>query len=213
MCTQVKSFDEVIQEVIKRQDFVIFPPSDEPVDLNEIKYFCFPNYNMESFKISNVADASLEDRKRLRAHLFIGEISEKQEIVKVINEAIGWLRTLKNPPSAVTPVKHGDIEADALYINVYKYDTRKSKELLSNNENFVCFVDWNLSGKTTLKHGGLPPVIWKQFLHEQIGKMNIAWRDRVYGVRRVQKPGRNELCPCGSGKKFKKCCCGKGIYD
>ena len=53
MCTQVKSFDEVIQEVIKRQDFVIFPPSDEPVDLNEIKYFCFPNYNTESFKISN----------------------------------------------------------------------------------------------------------------------------------------------------------------
>jgi hypothetical protein len=21
--------------------------------------------------------------------------------------------------------------------------------------------------------------------------------------------GRNELCPCGSGKKFKKCCCNK----
>jgi uncharacterized protein YecA (UPF0149 family) len=22
----------------------------------------------------------------------------------------------------------------------------------------------------------------------------------------VKKVGRNELCPCGSGKKFKKCC-------
>ena len=21
-----------------------------------------------------------------------------------------------------------------------------------------------------------------------------------------KKPGRNDLCPCGSGKKFKKCC-------
>ena len=29
----------------------------------------------------------------------------------------------------------------------------------------------------------------------------------------VRKPERNELCPCGSGKKFKKCCIGKGIYD
>lgn len=27
------------------------------------------------------------------------------------------------------------------------------------------------------------------------------------------KPGRNDPCPCGSGKKFKKCCIGKGIYD
>jgi uncharacterized protein YecA (UPF0149 family) len=26
-------------------------------------------------------------------------------------------------------------------------------------------------------------------------------------VRRAEpKVGRNELCPCGSGKKFKKCC-------
>lgn len=31
-------------------------------------------------------------------------------------------------------------------------------------------------------------------------------------VRRV-KTGRNKPCPCGSGKKFKKCCAGKGIYD
>ncbi len=28
-------------------------------------------------------------------------------------------------------------------------------------------------------------------------------------VRPADKLGRNELCPCGSGKKFKKCCMGK----
>jgi len=27
------------------------------------------------------------------------------------------------------------------------------------------------------------------------------------------KIGRNDLCPCGSGKKFKKCCLGNGKYD
>ena len=27
------------------------------------------------------------------------------------------------------------------------------------------------------------------------------------------KVGRNDKCPCGSGKKFKKCCIGKGEYD
>lgn len=31
------------------------------------------------------------------------------------------------------------------------------------------------------------------------------------GIRK--KIGRNAPCPCGSGKKFKKCCLGKGIYD
>lgn len=25
----------------------------------------------------------------------------------------------------------------------------------------------------------------------------------------MSKPGRNDLCPCGSGRKYKKCCEGK----
>jgi len=31
--------------------------------------------------------------------------------------------------------------------------------------------------------------------------------------RNAPKVGRNDPCPCGSGKKFKQCCMGKGIYD
>ena len=31
--------------------------------------------------------------------------------------------------------------------------------------------------------------------------------------RTAPKVGRNDPCPCGSGKKFKQCCMGKGIYD
>lgn len=27
-------------------------------------------------------------------------------------------------------------------------------------------------------------------------------------VRRIPKIGRNQPCPCGSGRKFKKCCIG-----
>ena len=213
MNTDAKSIEKAFREAIGRKDVYISPPSTEEVDLNEIKYFCFPNHSTESFKINCVEDASLEDRKRLKAHLYIGDITEKQDILSIINRAIEWLRTLKNPPSAVMPVKHGTVEADALYINVYKYDTRQSKELMPNNDNFVCFVDWNLSGNTTLKNGGLPQVIWQQLSHEQIGKMSIAWREKHYRIRKIQKPGRNDPCPCGSGKKFKKCCCGKGIYD
>ena len=31
--------------------------------------------------------------------------------------------------------------------------------------------------------------------------------------RSAPKVGRNDPCPCGSGRKFKQCCMGKGIYD
>lgn len=29
---------------------------------------------------------------------------------------------------------------------------------------------------------------------------------KVVEIRQVTKIGRNQSCPCGSGKKFKKCC-------
>lgn len=32
-------------------------------------------------------------------------------------------------------------------------------------------------------------------------------------VRAFKKIGPNNPCPCGSGRKFKKCCRGKGLYD
>ena len=33
----------------------------------------------------------------------------------------------------------------------------------------------------------------------------VHWPERV--VREVEyEPGRNDPCPCGSGKKYKKCC-------
>ncbi|HHW13378.1 MAG TPA: hypothetical protein GXX28_00395, partial [Firmicutes bacterium] len=37
----------------------------------------------------------------------------------------------------------------------------------------------------------------------------------VDGTRPVhkQKIGRNDPCPCGSGKKYKKCCLGTGKYE
>ena len=28
----------------------------------------------------------------------------------------------------------------------------------------------------------------------------------------VEKLGRNDLCPCGSGKRFKKCCLKSGCF-
>ncbi|MEA3369001.1 MAG: SEC-C metal-binding domain-containing protein [Candidatus Ratteibacteria bacterium] len=34
----------------------------------------------------------------------------------------------------------------------------------------------------------------------------IKWLKKRVGIKAFVKVGRNELCPCGSGKKYKKCC-------
>lgn len=206
MINGTKKMDAVVSELIARKEFIIFPESTEEIDVNEIKYFCFPNLNTPSFKVNNVANASTMDRKRLRAHLYIGSIDDRNQILAIINQAIDWLLTLKNPPSPTIALKYGEMPADALYINVYRNDARKSKELLTSNDNFVCFVDYNANGTTTLQNGGLLPVIWNSLAHEKVDKMFIAWRERKHLTRQVEKVGRNDPCPCGSGQKYKKCC-------
>lgn len=213
MIYKKRDFADVITEAINRKDVVIFNPSTEEVNLQEIKYFRFPNYTGERFSINHIADASLPEQKRLRCNLFIGEVNKKEDIIKIIYESIEWLKGLKNVDSPTLHHKNGDIEADSLYINVYRYDARKNKELFPGNENFICFVDYNVSGYTTLKCGGLPPRIWQKFYHEKMGQIDIAWRESKYIIRKAKKVSVNDPCPCGSGKKFKKCCKGKGIFD
>ncbi|MBG89716.1 MAG: hypothetical protein CMO80_22845 [Verrucomicrobiales bacterium] len=44
----------------------------------------------------------------------------------------------------------------------------------------------------------------------QVGK----GRRVVYGEKELhEKIGRNDLCPCGSGRRFKRCCMGSGEFD
>lgn len=212
MINQNREIFDVAAEVI-RSDAVIFVPSTERIDLQEIKHFRFPNYQCDAYKINQIEDASLSDRKRLRCKLYIGDIDRRETIIDIIKESIEWLKKIRNVDSPTIHRKNGAMEADALYITMYRRDARMDKGLFPNNSNFVAFVDYNLTGETTLQNGGLPHSIWVQFHHEKIGKIAIAWREGKYMTRHTQKIGLNAPCPCGSGKKFKKCCRGKGIFD
>lgn len=200
----LKNMAIIYKNAIKKMEFVYYKPDNENVDINAEKYFCFPNYESDVIKINQVTDASVKDRKRLKANLFVGNISNKKEIMAALDEAVSWLKYVKNPPCAKFPHKYGDMEADALYINVYHKDTRGNKALLPNNTNFICFLDYNLNGCTTLLHGGLPSSIWEKLYHEKNGKYDIAWRESKYITRTVAKVGVNTPCTYSSGKKFKK---------
>lgn len=207
MLRQKKEFWDVIQEIVTRKECLIWDASTEEIDLQEIKYFRFPNYSSKKFKINRVEDASIVDRKRLKAHLFVGDASDKKEILEIINEAIQWLKAVKNPPSPTLPQKHGTMDADSLYINVYHEDSRKNKEISPQNDNLICMVDYNIDGITYLKNGGIFESLWRKFYHESIGNIQISWRDSKYITRQnIIKVGRNDPCPCGSGKKYKRCC-------
>lgn len=49
-------------------------------------------------------------------------------------------------------------------------------------------------------------------VEEQLKQMNVVPKTRPI-QRDYPKVGRNDLCPCGSGKKYKNCCLASGKYE
>lgn len=59
--------------------------------------------------------------------------------------------------------------------------------------------------RLTMSKDGLLPIIFQHEIDHMNGK-TIIDRKRLPIRRNTSKIGRNQPCPCGSGKKYKKCC-------
>jgi uncharacterized protein len=86
----------------------------------------------------------------------------------------------------------------------------------SKDENFVdaCLdpyyalitpeADWTPEERKFNRNEHVARAIWGAY------DLRDFWRDRGFvarqPIRKVPEPGRNDPCPCGSGKKYKKCC-------
>lgn len=50
------------------------------------------------------------------------------------------------------------------------------------------------------------PKEMKKWVKEHEKELKQEHQGKVETVVKEKEPGRNDLCPCGSGKKYKKCC-------
>lgn len=122
-----------------------------------------------------------------------------------------------------------DVEAVSQFCNGYLEIALHDPTWEANERAFVELLPiMALAGLTTMDHVGelLPsakadPEQWlqqaREALPETVTKLYEYWRERrTVGsqklaqagtpLRQAAKVGRNDPCPCGSGKKFKKCC-------
>ncbi|MDD5328164.1 MAG: preprotein translocase subunit SecA [Phycisphaerae bacterium] len=93
---------------------------------------------------------------------------------------------------------------------------RMFNEMLASIEDRVTDIIF----KVHLEAGARAKSVWKvsQTVHDEVGQFAMAEQQRAaaqapQGEQKVKqikleqpKVGRNDLCPCGSGKKYKKCC-------
>jgi SEC-C motif len=110
---------------------------------------------------------------------------------------------LKDGDVAVSIIACNGLSAEELHrqavlrINLEKYRLRTSASLLIA----IDVLDQNQPFEFALWAEGP----WK---YEEIFEKLLA-DDKPTAIISDHVPGRNEPCPCGSGKKFKKCCLGK----
>ena len=168
-----------LKKAIARGDVQVPSPEELKSEcLKEVKYYKYPTYIDDKIKILMVEDISIEDRKRLKANVFVGDIQDKKEIIERIEKAIKWLKELDNSfTNTKTTIKQGNMEADSIYLYVYHNDIRDGFGIDRNNKNCICFVDYNVDGKTSLKNGGMLENTWKTLFHEKVNNMEIAWRE------------------------------------
>lgn len=174
-----KEIVEVCSEVVKRKDIIIFDPRTEEVDVNAIKYHRYPNFDMGVYKIRKIADASTYGLKRFRAQLFVQNMERTEEIMTAIQGAIEKIKVLENPPCLTMENKHGDMEADCVYLHVFRHNTReKNKYISTMNDNFICVVEYAIKNQFVLKEGGLTPSIWRRLIHDNKGNIKVSWNPR-----------------------------------
>jgi hypothetical protein len=73
---------------------------------------------------------------------------------------------------------------------LFRYQTRKVSDIFSRYEEIIS--TW--SGYTDTE---------QPILEEESSSYDIL---NQFTALKASKPGRNDPCPCGSGKKYKKCC-------
>lgn len=94
---------------------------------------------------------------------------------------------------------------------VDEIETFQAVALVENPEDKRCILepkDDSLTDDVKFKKLDLFMALDRSFLQNFSIKEEIETR-RDYDIKKV---GRNEKCPCGSGKKFKKCCLDKMYY-
>lgn len=157
----------------------------------------------------------------------IGKIIDDADAVLKINPRISEVICTKIQATRAlhkeylhTKITHGEVE------DLFRYAEKVPKSESVRNEFFEMLDESEDAGKdrdflTTdlireafqdakynpLMGSGIPEIDLQAALMKDAFMVNEPF------VRVNRKIGRNELCPCGSGKKFKKCCIGKGIYD
>jgi hypothetical protein len=171
----------VMKKIMEDGHFLIpFEASQELIDVEAAKRHRYPLISGKNWKIREIEDVSLEKFKRFRANLYIPNVESKADMIDTIKCAIRSLKNVENPPSLYEKIKCGRVEADGVYLQVFRVRSRrKNRVILPTNENFICLAEWQTKICPKVEKGGIPENIWDLLVHEKKDKVLFSWNPNL----------------------------------
>lgn len=135
-------------------NILMFPINDEVRNEFEDSFRYYPDFENKDFYITEIEDISIEGEKRLKAVVYLKRAKRKRHVQKAVEAILDRLRTLENHGFSSHKVKHGKMEADIIYLTLYKKEVRRGQDraLLPNNDNFIAQVQYDINMKFPIRN-------------------------------------------------------------
>ncbi|MCB6202956.1 hypothetical protein [Extibacter muris] len=137
------------QHVVNINGMLMFPVNDEDRNEFEDSFRYYPDMENEDFYITEIEDISNDYQKRFKAVAYLKRAKRKNHVKDTVNEIVDKLRKLENYGFSSHKVKHGKMEADIIYLVLYKKEVRRGKDraLFPSNSNFIAQIQYDVDMK------------------------------------------------------------------
>ena len=169
---------EVVKDIQKSEDYMLFPTNDEPRNKYEDLFRYYSDIDHENFTIKEIEDKSHYRKKRFKAVVYVKKVLNRQHIEQIVFDAVNEMINLKNYGFTDHKVKHGEMNADIIYLVVYKKELRgsKHKTLMPSNKNFLVQIQFDESKEFNIKN----QIIDRHLLKTRKGKIEFNWNPNFY---------------------------------
>lgn len=147
--------ERVSRIIWERGNILMFPINDEVRNEFEDNFRYYPNIENDEFYITEIEDISDVDKKRFKAVVYLKKAKRPNHVKKAVKEIINQLKMLENYGFSSNKVKHGKMNADIIYLVLYKNEVRRGKDrtLLPSNDNFIAQVQYDEKMKFPIRNG------------------------------------------------------------
>ncbi|WP_349517508.1 hypothetical protein [Leuconostoc mesenteroides] len=140
------SFEDL--ETLVSKNALLFPLNKDTIVSGKMSY---NDIITEKYRVREIIDISVENLKRFKAMVYIPEPENKKQLHLFILEIINKLRKLQNISDGKAIVKHGAMNADVVYLNIY-YTDGNNRSLMSNNDNFITSVQYDKNSQFAINN-------------------------------------------------------------